>query len=160
MNIRAIIYGTALVVSVAAVQPAVAQQGGIQIGRLQCTVDAGLGLVVASSKNMRCIFTSLAGHGQEWYVGTIRKFGLDIGATDRGVLIWDVIAAKAAPPPGALAGEYVGGGASATFGAGVGANALVGGNSRSFALQPLSTQAQTGLNVAGGVAEMKLLFAR
>ena len=159
MNIRAFVYGAAFMVSVASTQPAVAQ-GDVKIGHLQCTVDAGLGMVVASSKNMRCIFTSLAGHRREWYVGTIRKFGLDIGATDRGIPIWDVVAPTAAAPRGALTGDYIGGGASATVGAGIGANALVGGNGRSFALQPLSAQAQTGLNVAGGVTEMKLLFAR
>jgi hypothetical protein len=58
MNIRAIMYATAFVVSVAVVQPVMAQQGGVQIGRLRCTVDAGFGLVVASRQNMSCIFTS------------------------------------------------------------------------------------------------------
>ncbi|MGH6841056.1 MAG: DUF992 domain-containing protein, partial [Methylocella sp.] len=46
--------------------------------------------------------------------------------------------------------------ASATIGAGVGANALVGGSGRTFTLQPLSIQAQTGLALAAGVAELTL----
>jgi hypothetical protein len=41
-------------------------------------------------------------------------------------------------------------------GVGVGANALVGGSRNSFALQPLSVQGQTGLNVAAGVARLEL----
>ena len=52
-------------------------------------------------------------------------------------------------PHGALAGSYVGVGAEATAGAGLGANALVGGTGRSFSLQPLSVQGQTGVNIAG-----------
>jgi hypothetical protein len=50
----------------------------------------------------------------------------------------------------------VGGTASATVGVGVGANALVGGSSNSIALQPLSIEANRGLNVAAGVAAMTL----
>ena len=54
--------------------------------------------------------------------------------------------------------NYVGGTASATVGVGVGvgANALVGGFNNSIALQPLSIEANRGLNVAAGVAEMTL----
>jgi hypothetical protein len=33
---------------------------------------------------------------------------------------------------------------------------LVGGSDKSIALQPLSVQAQTGLNVAAGVASLRL----
>ena len=62
----------------------------------------------------------------------------------------------AALAPGTLAGNYVGGTASATVGVGVGANALVGGFNNSIALQPLSIEANRGLNVAAGVAEMTL----
>ena len=61
--------------------------------------------------------------------------------------------------PGTLAGNYVGGTASATVGVGVGANALVGGFNNSIALQPLSIEANRGLNVAAGVAEMTLTLA-
>ncbi|MGA7384837.1 MAG: DUF992 domain-containing protein, partial [Methylocella sp.] len=103
----------------------------------------------------RCVFTSARGH-REHYYGTVRKFGLDIGATDRGILAWDVFAPSAGPKRGALAGDYAGATASATIGAGVGANALVGGSGRSFTLQPLSVQAQTGLDLAAGVAELSL----
>jgi len=36
------------------------------------------------------------------------------------------------------------------------ANALLGGSAKSIALQPLSVQGQEGLNVAVGVAELRL----
>jgi len=60
---------------------------------------------------------------------------------------------------GALAGAYVGASADVTIGIGLGANALVGGSHRSFALQPLSVEANTGLNLAGGVSELRLRAA-
>ena len=57
-------------------------------------------------------------------------------------------------------GDYVGATAEATVGAGLGANALIGGSDRTIALQPLSVQGQTGLNVAAGVAGLTLRPAR
>ena len=154
MNIRAILCAASLAVLTATAQTAVAQQG-LKIGALRCDVAGGLGLIITSSKDMRCVFTSARGR-QEHYYGTIRKFGLDIGATDQGVLAWDVFAPSVGPKREALAGDYVGVDASATVGAGIGANALVGGFRRSFTLQPLSVEAQTGLALAAGVASMTL----
>ena len=153
MNIRAILCAASAAVLLAPAQTAVAQ--GVKIGALSCEVSGGLGLIIASSKEMNCLFTSASGQ-TEPYSGTIRKFGLDIGATDKGVLAWDVFAPSSGPERGALAGDYVGVDASATIGAGFGANALVGGFGRSFTLQPLSIQAQTGLDLAGGVSSMTL----
>ncbi|MGI8570546.1 MAG: DUF992 domain-containing protein [Methylocella sp.] len=154
MNIRAILCAASVAVLTACAQTAVAQQG-VKIGALRCNVSAGLGLIITSSKEMSCLFTSARGH-REHYYGTIRKFGLDIGETNAGVLAWDVFAPSEGPKRGALAGDYAGVDASATIGAGVGANALVGGFGRSFTLQPLSIQAQTGLALAAGVASMTL----
>jgi hypothetical protein len=154
MNIRAILCAASLAILTTTTQSAVAQQG-VKIGRLRCNVSGGLGLIITSTKEMACAFTSAHGY-REHYYGTIRKFGLDIGATDRGVLAWAVFAPSTGPKPGALAGEYVGVDASATIGVGLGANALVGGFGRSIALQPLSVQAQTGLALAGGVAALTL----
>jgi hypothetical protein len=58
--------------------------------------------------------------------------------------------------PGDLGGVYGGVHAGATVGVGLGANALVGGNGNSFALQPVSGQAQTGLSVSAGFADLEL----
>ncbi|MCI0466380.1 MAG: DUF992 domain-containing protein [Beijerinckiaceae bacterium] len=139
---------------VPAAQLAVAQQN-LKIGRLRCNVSGGLGLIITSTKEMTCVFTSLSG-AKERYYGTIRKFGLDIGVTDRGLLAWTVFAPTKDPGPWALAGEYAGIDASATIGAGVGANLLIGGSQQTISLQPLSVQAQTGFALAGGVAELSL----
>lgn len=89
-----------------------------------------------------------------------QKFGLDIGQTSRGVLAWAVFAPTSGPRRGALAGDYAGADASVTVGAGLGANVLVGGFDRSFTLQPLSVEAQSGLALAAGVASMTLRAGR
>jgi hypothetical protein len=153
MNIRAILCAASVAVLTTSAQTAIAQQG-VEIGALTCEVSGGLSLIITSSKEMNCFFTSAT--GREPYYGTIRKFGLDIGVTDQGILAWDVFAPSAGAEPGALAGDYIGASASATVGAGFGANALVGGSGRSFTLQPLSIEAQTGLDLTAGVASMTL----
>jgi Protein of unknown function (DUF992) len=154
MNIRSVLCAASFAVLLSPAQAAVAQPN-LAVGGLRCDVAGGLGLIVTSSKEMSCIFTSTGGQTEHYY-GTIRKFGLDIGATDSGILAWTVFAPTSDPGPGALAGEYVGVDASATVGAGVGANVLVGGSDQTISLQPLSVQAQTGLALAGGVAALAL----
>jgi hypothetical protein len=75
-----------------------------------------------------------------------------------GVIVWTVFAPQASVAPGALTGDYVGGTASATVGTGVGANALVGGSNSAIASQPLSIEGNTGLNVAAGLAAVRLTY--
>ena len=67
-----------------------------------------------------------------------------------------VFAEQSGYVPGSLAGEYVGVSAEETVIVGLGANALVGGNENTIALQPLSIQGQVGLNLAVGVTRMVL----
>lgn len=130
-------------------------QGGVVVGTLTCNVASGFGFVFGSSRAINCTF---AGPGPrfEHYVGNISKFGVDIGYTQGGILVWTVFAPAVIIAPGALGGGYAGGTASATVGIGVGANALIGGSGNSIALQPLSIEANRGLNVAAGVAAMSL----
>ena len=91
-------------------------------------------------------------------VATRTEFGVDIGATGRGILDWAVFAPTGGAPRGALAGSYGGVTGSVTVGVGLGANVLVGGNANTIALQPVSVDASTGLNVAAGVAGMTLAY--
>ena len=146
---------------IAALGPALALTGsaqaqpGVVVGTLTCNVASGSGFVFGSSRAINCTFAGPGGR-YEHYVGNISKFGVDIGYTQGGILVWTVIAPTAALGPGALAGNYVGGTASATVGVGLGANALVGGSTNSIALQPLSIEANRGLNVAAGIAAMTL----
>jgi hypothetical protein len=152
VNIFAAALATALMI---AATPEGFAEEHIKVGELRCEVSAGLGLILTSSKAMECQFTSTLGW-REYYYGTIRKFGLDIGYTDRGVLAWAVFSPVDGPQRHALAGDYGGVDASATVGIGVGANVLVGGSNRSFSLQPLSVTAQSGLALAAGVASLTL----
>jgi Protein of unknown function (DUF992) len=132
--------------------------GGIQVGTLTCNASSSWGFIFGSTREVDCTFTSP--DRVEQYRGQISKFGIDIGYTEGGVLIWTVVAPTATLHPGDLAGNYGGATASATVGIGVGAYALVGGSMNSVALQPLSIEANRGLDVAGGVASMSLVPAR
>jgi hypothetical protein len=146
--------GLALVASA----PAQAQDGsGVRVGVLTCNVASGFGLIFGSSKEVNCVF-SRDGRDLAHYQGHIDKFGVDIGYTAGGVMVWGVFAPTAGPPPGSLDGSYGGVTASATAGVGVGANLLVGGSNRSISLQPLSVEGNTGLNVAGGIAGLRLHY--
>jgi len=113
-------------------------------------------MILGSSKGLSCSFKPDF-RGPEFYGGKIDKFGLDIGVTGETVIVWAVLAAgRGDYPVGALAGTYVGASAEASVLVGAGANVLVGGSNRSFALQPLSVQGQTGLDLAIGVSSLDL----
>ena len=132
-------------------------QSGVRVGVLTCNVASGWGLVFGSSKEVNCTL-SRDGRDLAHYQGHIDKFGVDVGYTTGGVLVWAVFAPTEGPPPGSLDGSYGGVTASATAGVGVGANLLVGGSDRSISLQPLSVEGNTGLNIAGGIAGLRLHY--
>jgi hypothetical protein len=135
-------------------------QGRVKVGTLACEMSGGVGLIVTSRKNLLCRFTpSVRGWRGESYAGTITRVGLDLGATAGGRLLWAVYAPTGARRY-ALAGTYAGASAEASVGPGLGANALLGGNNRTIALQPLSVQGQAGVNVAAGIAGLELHPAR
>ena len=131
----------------------------IQAGTLTCDISGGIGLIIGSQRTLNCTFQPSVPGPIEFYAGTLTKFGVDIGVTGGGVMVWAVYA-PTDRVLGALAGTYAGATAEASVVAGVGANVLVGGNNRTVALQPLSLQGQTGLNVAAGIAGIELRFVR
>ena len=139
--------------------PASAQANRTKVGTLSCDISGGIGLIITSKKDLTCMFTPSQPGPKEVYVGSITKFGLDLGATAGGEMVWAVYA-PSTRKFGALAGNYCGATAEATVGAGLGANVLVGGSDRTVALQPVSVQGQAGLNVAAGVADLRLRPAR
>jgi hypothetical protein len=130
-----------------------------KIGLLACDISPGIGLIVSSKKNLTCLFLPSQAGTREVYSGTISKFGLDIGATAEGEMIWTVYS-TGKKRFGALAGHYGGVSAEATLVGGLGANLLIGGSDRAVTLQPVSVQGLTGLNLAVGVAEIELRPAR
>ena len=139
--------------------PVGAQPSRIELGTLTCSMSSSIGLIVGSQKNVNCIFRGQPGEPEEGYTGTITRVGLDVGFTSGGVIVWTVFA-DTNRAAGMLAGTYVGATAEASVAAGLGANVLVGGSQRSVALQPLSLQGQTGINVAAGIGELELHPAR
>ncbi len=138
--------------------PAAAAQEGIQVGILECAIGPGTGYIIGSTKDVSCTFKpSEKSFAPESYFGVVRKFGLDVGTTGTALMQWLVLAPSSnVYAPGALAGDYIGASAEVTAAVGGGANVLIGGSNRSFTLQPVSVQAQTGLNVAVGVAQFQL----
>lgn len=129
----------------------------MQAGTLSCNEAGGWGFVFGSSHDIRCTYSPVSGR-PEHYTGSVDRFGVDIGYMQTAVIIWGVLAPTSSPPPGALAGTYVGATASAAAGAGVGANVLVGGSNRTISLQPVSVEGGVGLNVAGGIGAITLAY--
>ena len=134
-----------------------APAASVKVGTLTCKVSSGLGFIFGSSKSLDCSYAPAAGAG-EHYSGTFSKYGLDIGFAEKSLLVWTVVAPSTAIASGALQGEYAGATADATIGIGLGANVLVGGSNKSFALQPLSVSGNTGLNIAAGAGVITLKF--
>jgi hypothetical protein len=136
-----------------AAAPAMADTG-VKIGTLTCNQASGFGWILGSSRRVRCVFDG--GGRVEHYSGDVTKIGVDVGYQSSATMVWAVFAPATDVAPGALSGHYGGVTASAAVGVGLGANALVGGLDRSIALQPVSIQGETGLDVAAGIGGLTL----
>jgi len=132
-------------------------QTRVQAGILQCWGAPTTSFIVGSVHQLACVFQSDRGPRYRYYA-IVRRFGLDVGFTEQSALAWAVYAPTHWIGPGDLSGNYGGVTAGAAIGVGGNANALVGGSNNSFALQPLSFEGQTGLNVAVGVAGLELRY--
>jgi len=135
-----------------------AQPSRVQVGTLSCSVSAGIGLIIASQRNVNCNFQPNGGP-PEAYTGTMTIIGVDVGFTTGSAVVWGVFTSTTRFT-GMLTGTYGGLTAQATAVAGVGANALIGGSNQSVSLQPLSVQGQIGLNAAGGIGALELHYAQ
>jgi len=127
----------------------------VRAGILQCEGGQNVGYVVGSTTNLECLFQS-EGRRPEPYIATVRRYGVDLGFTDQTRFAWAVNAPAGRVGRGDLAGNYGGVGANASVGVGFGGNFLVGGPQNAYALQPISVQGQTGLNVTAGIADIEL----
>src|SRR5437764_6900739 len=148
----------AAIAILAAATNADAQPRRVEVGTLACSVSAGIGLIVASQRNVNCNFQPENGP-PEAYTGTMTIIGVDVGFTTGSAIVWGVFS-DTSRFTGMLAGTYAGLTAQATAVAGVGANALVGGSNHSVSLQPLSVQGQVGLNAAGGTGALELHYSQ
>jgi hypothetical protein len=148
--------GVAFAALVASVATANAQQQqGVRVGVLECRGGQNVGMVIASATTLECFFRS-EGRRPEPYLAHVSRFGVDLGVTENTSLAWAVHAPTRRVGRGDLAGNYGGVGGNVSFGIGGGGNLLWGGSQNSFALQPLSLQGQTGVNVTGGVVGLDL----
>ncbi|WP_420407262.1 DUF992 domain-containing protein [Hoeflea sp.] len=140
-------------------QTQTAAADSVEAGLLECVVEGGTGFIFGSSKDLACEFIPADETvPREPYFGVINKFGVDIGFTDATLIQWLVLAPTAdyEYTLGSLAGDYRGVSAEASAAAGAGVNLLVGGSNDTISLQPVSVQAQEGVNIALGVAELEL----
>jgi uncharacterized protein DUF992 len=147
------------VVLLTCVQPVGAQaqpKTWTQVGMLTCKLNPSIGFVIFGHQSMECRFVPNPPQPPQRYEGALNTVGIDIGVTAGGVMGWAVLAPTAGPPPGALAGEYVGASADVGMGLGAGVNVLVGGSGRSFALQPVSVEGSVALNVTVGLSGLQL----
>ena len=104
----------------------------IYIGALTCNVSGGSGYLFGSTKDLSCVFLNKDGASQ-LYDGKIRKFGIDVGYTKAGHMIWHVYVAglvgnRRAPNPTSIAGNYGGEQGSVAAGSSAGGNWLYGGS--------------------------------
>ncbi len=153
MKVRGLIFASALASAAFATSGAHAAS---RIGTLDCDISGGVGLIIGSNKGAVCRFIDQRGRRVETYVGNVAKLGLDLGVTAGAKMIWAVWAETTRPGRGALAGDYTGASADASLGVGGGAKVLIGGSRQTITLQPLSVQAQAGVNVAVGVESLAL----
>jgi hypothetical protein len=130
-------------------------QAKIEAGTLTCSGGEGIGLILGSKKSYNCSFKPTSGP-KESYRASVTKIGLDVGVTGKSVMVWTVLTSSSPLKARALTGNYAGASADVAVGVGGGAKVLVGGSQNSVALQPVSVQGQTGLNLAVGVAELSL----
>jgi len=98
-------------VAIAWAEPVNAQQ--VRAGVLTCDVSEGMGYIIGSQKRLSCSFAPEGTSRHEDYDGSITKFGLDLGLTRGGFMVWSVFTNTVAGP-GFLAGEYVGASGPAT----------------------------------------------
>ncbi|MCP4617700.1 MAG: DUF992 domain-containing protein [Bradyrhizobium sp.] len=131
-----------------------------QTGMLTCKLNPSIGFIIVGHQSMECRFVPSIPGPPQIYEGALNTVGIDIGVIGGGALAWGVLAPTAGVPAGALAGAYVGASGDVALGLGVGANLLVGGSGRSFALQPLSVEGSVALNVTLGLSALQLRWVQ
>jgi hypothetical protein len=154
---RALSLVLSMIAVIAAVETASADRA--KVGTLRCNLAPSVGLLVIERQRLSCTYTPDGPFPPETYFGSFTIVGAAIGFNRGGRMVWAVLAPVSNRVRGALAGTYVGASADVAVGAGLGANALVGGSHRSIALQPLSVEANTGLDLTAGVSKLRLHFA-
>jgi len=132
--------------------------GRFQLGYLTCEMTDGSSLILVSEQSFDCVLDAAEDGKDETYELTIRKYGVDLSATEEQELRWAVFAPSTFDKHGVLEGEYGGVSADIALGYSIGAKALVGGGTDSIALQPVSLTKGEGLGAALGVERATLTY--
>ncbi|HYD06624.1 MAG TPA: DUF992 domain-containing protein [Reyranella sp.] len=138
----------------------------VYIGALTCEVSGSTGFVLGSTKDLDCVYLTKEGVSQG-YTGTIRKFGLDLGYTKQGHMLWHVfqlgglVGGTLSTDPKVLASGFIGEEASVSAGASGGGNWLYGGANNQIVLQATAIAGSgAGYNLAYGIANIELKLKR
>ncbi len=141
-----------------------ADAAGIKLGVLKChqVKGSGVNLLIHSTVQVNCLFTSISGERQAIYKGeTGIGLGIDLNWNKSETIAFTVFGASTNPGgPHPLAGKYVGGRASVSLGIGAGVQVLIGGGDGQLTLQPLALESASGFGVAAGLGYLYLEGSR
>jgi len=132
------------------------------VGTLRCKVlpHSGLNLLIHSSKDIRCEFTSKDKRVVEYYKGeTGIKFGIDIGFGKHENITYSVLSRNFKQGERQLAGKYSGASGNATLGLSAGDSAPIEKDDKSVSLQPVRVNAN-GIGAAAGFGYLYLEIDR
>jgi len=131
---------------------------GTRVGLLTCTTVPGssLSLVIHSTEDVKCVFKDNIGEKEHYKGETGVGLGFDVSFDRETTMVYTVMAANIKAGNHQLAGKYFDGGGSATVGAGIGAQALIGGGRKNISLQPVALSGSTGAGVSGGLTYLYL----
>ena len=134
-------------------------QERVQAGTLVCHTSIELGVILGSQEALSCTFTPSVPAPIQAYSGTITKLGLDLGAASRGVIVWLVYAptslrgaSSPAPMWGRRRRRPLARASAPIF--------WSADRAKRSRFRPVSIQGQVGLNLAVGLAELRLHFVR
>src|SRR5258705_8480304 len=145
--LRSLLLATALLTTIPTANAQAQPATWTQVGMLTCRLNPSIGFVIFGHQSMECRFVPNPPLPAQAYEGALNTVGLDLGVTAGGVLGWAVLAPTAGPPPGALAGEYVGASGEVGMGLGAGVNVLIGGFRPSLPLPAMSVVEAPSLHV-------------
>ncbi|MDQ6967291.1 MAG: DUF992 domain-containing protein [Mariprofundaceae bacterium] len=130
------------------------------VGTLRCKVlpHSGMNLLIHSSKDIRCKFTSKYKRLVEYYKGeTGIKFGIDIGLGKHENIVYSVLSRGLEQGEYQLAGKYSGASGNATLGLSAGHSAPIEKDDKSISLQPINIK-NSGVGAAAGLSYLYLEF--
>jgi len=131
---------------------------GTKLGKLECQTVPGSGtnLLIHSTVDVTCTFTSTAGESEHYKGETGVGLGIDLTFEKEAQFVFAVMAADFKKGSYKFAGKYFGAGADVTIGRGIGAGVLIGGSKKSVSLEPLGLSVTKGAGVSGGLTYLYL----